>query len=80
MQLEAMMDNEARKAAETVLKMVNAVIETVVEAGPNGTPRGPLFLAFQSHGVSLSQYNYLEELALSSGKIRRHGDLLITVE
>jgi hypothetical protein len=72
------MDEETRKAAVAAIKMVNALVETVVEMdnSPLGVPRGPVFLAFQKHGLSLDQYLYLEDLAVSTGRVRRDGDVL----
>lgn len=70
------MDERTRRAAEAALKMVTALVETVEEAGERGAPSGALYLAFAKHGLDLANYQYLEGLALTTGRVEKRGDVL----
>jgi hypothetical protein len=63
--------NQARALA----LVVEAVVEAVKAAGPNGAPGGTLYAALMSQGCTLSQFESLMGALVRLGKVRREGEL-----
>jgi hypothetical protein len=59
------------------LEIIKAVLETIEGSGGNA-PEGPLFLAFQGHGVSLDQYDRLVSKMVELRLVERKGYTLTT--
>jgi len=58
--------------------LVNAIIETVIEA--KYAPEGPMYAAFMTKGVTLEQFNSLVAAAVATGRITKRGNMLSAVQ
>lgn len=67
------------KQRELLGLVVNAILDTVKETGPKGTPSGPMFAALLAHGGSLKQYEDIMGALVRKGKLRQDGDLYFIV-
>lgn len=65
---------------EIKTKLIEAITETVREAGAFGAPSGHVYAAFSSIGCSLDTYEILLHLAVKTGKIKKKGHVLFYVE
>jgi hypothetical protein len=54
-------------------QIANATVEAVREMGPSGAPAGPMFMAFQQQGVSLTDFQTLMDMLVATGRLRRSG-------
>jgi hypothetical protein len=59
----------------TLKLIIDAILETVKEAGSNGAPGGVLYAALMAQGCSLNQFQSLMRGIVSGGKLRQDGDL-----
>jgi hypothetical protein len=66
-------------AKQAVIQILKAVYETIVEAGPMGAPAGHLYAALMTTGCTLDQYQQIETLLISTGKVRKSGHVLYAV-
>ncbi len=57
---------------ERLYAVVNAILETVQEAGPHGAPSGPMYAAVQGY-LSLDQYTKVMAALEQTGKVKRSG-------
>ncbi len=57
---------------ERLLSVVNAILESVQEAGPQGAPSGPMYAAVQGY-LSLDQYTKVMGALEQTGKVTRRG-------
>lgn len=62
---------------EAILEFIKAVLETIKESGDN-VPEGPIFLAFQAHGMSLDQYDRIVSKMVDLKLVERKGYTLST--
>jgi hypothetical protein len=60
-----------KHAALGALQLCNAVLESIREAGKQGAPEGPMYLAFQQFGMSLDLFNRILNLLVEAGRIER---------
>ncbi len=67
------MTREQARAA--LVQIANAIVETVKEAGDQGTPGGVLYAAMMAHGASLEQFEQLMAALVAVKKLRKRGDL-----
>ena len=67
-----------QEALEALRATAFAVLDTVKES-PEGAPAGPMFLAFQAHGLSLETFEAITGALVSAGKIKRLGDVFYPV-
>ncbi len=59
--------------------VTDAVLETIEEF-PQGAAEGPMYMAFQEHGMSFSAFTTVVETLIAAGKVRREGNLLFAVK
>lgn len=64
---------DAQTKARQLVQVVMAFVETIKEAGPNGAPEGPMYLAFMQHGGSLESFESMMVGLEKVGIIRRSG-------
>ncbi len=57
---------------ERLYAVVNAILETVQEAGPQGAPSGPMYNAVQGC-LSFDQYVKVMAALEQTGKVKRSG-------
>lgn len=62
-----MMTQEQRKAA---IMVINAMLETIKEAGEQGVPLGPMYAAMMSHGMSYDSFMQVISTLERIGKIK----------
>ena len=62
------------EAMQTLRLIANAVVETVKEAGPDGAPGGPMYLAFMAYGISLNGFQQIMAGLVDAKQIVRRGD------
>jgi len=55
---------------------VKAVVEVVEEAGPDGAPMGPMYLAFQASGMSLEMFTQVVDGAVGAGLLTKRNHCL----
>jgi len=65
---------EQAKAA--LLQIVDVIVEAIKERGPEGTPEGPLYAMLMTFGCTLEQFNMFVEVLVTTGQIRKRGNLL----
>lgn len=53
------------------LQIVQALYEVVQEAGEQGAPAGPMYMAAQTYGMSLEQFETIMGILVSAGKVRK---------
>lgn len=53
-----------------VLKVLEALLATVNEAGQQGAPAGVMFAAWQAHGGSLNSFQQAMGLLVKAGRVR----------
>jgi hypothetical protein len=61
-------------------QLLNAALETVNQAGPQGAPAGPMYAAFMGVGVSLEFFNAMMAALVKGGKVTKRGDCYYPVE
>jgi len=61
--------------AKALQMIVAAVLEAIQAAGPTGAPGGVLYAALMAQGCSKSQFDSLMAALVSTGKVRRDGDV-----
>lgn len=72
------MPNAQRQVA--ALRMIlDAVVESVSEAGELGAPGGVVYAALMAHGVTLQQYEGIMGALVRAGRLRRSGELYFVV-
>jgi hypothetical protein len=59
-----------RKKMLAMIKIADAFLQTIKEAGPEGAPSGPMYMAAQTYGMSLEQYLQIMSLLVDAGRIR----------
>lgn len=52
-----------------------AIVETVKEAGTQGTPAGPLYAALMTTGMSLEQFEHIMSALVAGKMLRKSGQL-----
>lgn len=62
------------------LDLIDAVIDAVKQAGPQGAPAGPMYAAMMTGGVTLEQFEKMMALIVTAGRLRKSGDLYFYVE
>lgn len=68
----------ARQAAQAILAIADALLDTVRATGANGAPAGPLYAA--SMGVlSLAHFEAIMGALVQSGKVRKSGHVYYIV-
>ena len=72
------MDNA--QAVKAAIELCRAVFETVKEAGLEGAPEGPMYLAFQTRGFSLDTFQRVTDKLISLGLVRRENHILYAVK
>jgi len=68
-------NNPITAAEKRTIGYVLALIETVNE-NPNGAPAGICYAAFMQAGLSLEQYQFIEDVAVRAGAVSKRGHLL----
>ncbi len=63
---------EKRDAAT---QLVDAVVETVRESGPDGAPAGSIYAALMTLGFTLEQFERLMGALVGLGKLTKRGHL-----
>jgi hypothetical protein len=69
----------AEKAMKMMVALSKVVEETVIEAGPDGAPSGPVYAALMTVGVTLPVYESIVDALIGLGKIRRSNHVLYAV-
>lgn len=54
-----------------LVNVCGAVLSTIMEAGDQGAPEGPMYLACMQHGIDLDQFERILGALQKSGLIRR---------
>lgn len=67
------------KAKQTVLRIANAIVDTVAETGDIGAPATSIYLAMSEHGCTFAQYEAFIGALCDAGKLRRDGGMLFAV-
>ncbi len=65
---------QAHKADLTAV--LAAIVSTVKEAGPEGAPNGPMYLAFMEAGGSIDQWNRIIEVLCERKILRQSNHVL----
>ena len=60
--------------------VVNAITETIDDAGPQGAPAGAVYAALMAHGMSYDGFQQLTAAMCEMGRISRRGDLFFSGE
>lgn len=64
--------------ADTIFAMkviLDSIVESVQEAGPQGVPGGILYAAMMSHGVTLTQFETIMGALVRAERLTRRGHL-----
>lgn len=61
--------------ASLLRTVANAILETVKEMGPQGTPAGPLYAALMTTGMSLEQFESIMNGLVAAKMLRHSGHL-----
>lgn len=61
--------SEARKL-QMLRALLDAVVDTVAEAGPQGAPGGILYTALMQHGISFESYTAIMSTLVKQGRLR----------
>jgi hypothetical protein len=69
-----MLTKDQAKAA--LLQIVDAIVEAIEARGDQGTPEGPLYATLMPFGCTLEQFNMFVEVLVTTGKVRKRGNLL----
>jgi hypothetical protein len=56
-----------------VRMIADGIVDTVREAGPLGAPSGPMYLAMQEQGCTLSQYQSIMGALVRAGRLVQDG-------
>jgi hypothetical protein len=62
-------------AVRLLCAVADALEQTVKEAGPDGAPAGPLYLACMEHGCTLGQFEGIMGALVDAGRLRKQGHL-----
>lgn len=65
------MTQDQKRAA--ILMIIDAIIDTIREAGPLGAPGGVMYAALMAHGITLAQFEQLMGAIVRSGKVVKRG-------
>jgi hypothetical protein len=65
------------KAIRALREIVEAIIETVREAGPDGAPASSIYMALAEHGCSLSKFEQIMGTLVEVGKLTKRGHLYL---
>jgi hypothetical protein len=63
-----------------IVTVMAALYETVKEAGSEGAPSGPMYMAANQSGISLDQYQRMMDLLTERGLVRKAGHVYFYVE
>ncbi len=61
--------------SKAVLAVLNAIVESVAEAGSQGAPGGTLYAALMMLGVTFDQFNTIMNVLVDNGKLTKKGQL-----
>ena len=62
-------------AVRLLCAIADALEQTVKEAGPDGAPTGPLYLACMEHGCTLGQFEAIMASLVDVGRVKKRGHL-----
>lgn len=65
------MTTDQRRA---LIAVIDAIVETVRDAGPLGAPAGPMYAALMAQGATLQQFESLMGALVRAGKLVRRGN------
>lgn len=60
--------------------LLDIILSTVKETGPQGAPSGPMYMAFMTFGCSLEQYETMVGTLVDAGFLRRSGHVLYWIK
>lgn len=63
------------QAMAILAQVARAIVETIEETGPTGTPGGLLYAALMNTGLSLDGFEQIMAGLVDAGRINRRGDL-----
>ena len=67
------------QATQILRHLADVVLEATKEAGAEGAPEGPMYVAFMSYGVSLEMFTRIVDALIAVGKLRLSGHVLYAV-
>lgn len=71
------MTEEQKKA--TVALLLQALLDTVKDAGEHGVPSGVMYAALMGRGITLESFNVLMAALVFSGKVTKCGHVYYAV-
>ncbi len=60
--------------------LMKAVLETVQECGPMGSPGGVIYAALMTQGITFDQYEIIMGVLVETKKVTKRGDCYFPVE
>ena len=61
---------------DSLMHVINALIATIADAGPEGVPEGVLYAALMPQGCTLAQFQKLVAILIASERVTRSGHVL----
>jgi hypothetical protein len=63
------------KATRALIAVCDAIVEAIKAAGDDGAPGGVLYAALMTHGMTLSQFEYVMNALVRAKRVTRRGQL-----
>ena len=72
------MQTITKQQYDAITEILKAIGDAIQES-PNGLPAGSLYAQLMPFGITLSQYESIEECFIKAGKVRKQGNLLFWI-